>query len=75
MLDSSRRLRVSEAILPVSLNIVTLRTILALLVLLCAMGGISAAHAQSAAGCKLCRDQHRACVQAHSQARPNSIFV
>jgi len=59
---------VSEAVLPISLDIVTLSTILAPLVLLYAMGVEGTAHAESAAGCKICRDQHRACVQAHSQA-------
>jgi len=43
------------------------RTIAILLVLF-GCGAIATARAEKAIDCKICRDQHRACVQAHSQA-------
>ncbi len=43
------------------------RTI-ALLVVVFSFGAISTARAEKPIDCKICRDQHRACVQAHSQA-------
>jgi hypothetical protein len=44
-----------------------IRTIAILLVLF-GCGAIGVARAEKAIDCKICRDQHRACVQAHSQA-------
>ena len=43
------------------------RTIAILLVLF-ACGAAGMARAEKTIDCKICRDQHRACVQAHSQA-------
>ena len=44
-----------------------IRTI-AIVLALCACGAMTTARAEKAIDCKVCRDQHRACVQAHSQA-------
>ena len=41
---------------------------LAVILILFGMGGINSLRAEQADGCKICREQHKACVLAHSKA-------